>query len=266
MAATPNLQKAAGNKFATTLSGSLTAGGLSMSLSSTTGLNTAGGYLIIDEANTSKREIVYYESYTGSTLTIASDGRGREGTTGVSHDSGATVTDVITAGMFNGTQDAFATEHNDNGTHKATNLINLLYPVGTIYTSVVATNPGTLFGVGTWVAFGAGKTLVGLDAGQTEFDTVEETGGAKTHTLVAGEMPVHTHSVTDPGHSHNITKMNNGIGAPFNGVQGSNLSDTNSGSFISSSTTGITLANAGSGDAHNNLQPYIVVYFFKRTA
>jgi microcystin-dependent protein len=49
-------------------------------------------------------------------------------------------------------------------------------------------------GFGTWAAFGAGRVLVGLDAGDVDFDTVEETGGAKTHTLTVDEMPSHTHT------------------------------------------------------------------------
>lgn len=59
-------------------------------------------------------------------------------------------------------------------------------PVGAIYASVDATNPATTLGYGTWSAFGAGRTLVGVDAGQTEFDTVEETGGAKTVASAGG--------------------------------------------------------------------------------
>ena len=59
-----------------------------------------------------------------------------------------------------------------------------VYPVGSIYiNAAVATKPGTLLGFGTWAAFGAGRVMVGIDAAQTEFDTLEETGGAKTHTL-----------------------------------------------------------------------------------
>jgi hypothetical protein len=59
------------------------------------------------------------------------------------------------------------------------------WPVGSVFISVVSTNPNTLLGGGTWAAFGAGRVLVGIDAGQTEFDTVEENGGAKTHTLTS---------------------------------------------------------------------------------
>jgi len=54
------------------------------------------------------------------------------------------------------------------------------YPVGSIYLSTNGTNPATTLGFGTWSAFGAGRVPVGFDSGQTEFDTDEETGGAKT--------------------------------------------------------------------------------------
>lgn len=59
-------------------------------------------------------------------------------------------------------------------------LIEAMWPVGSVYVSTSATNPATTLGFGTWTAFGAGRVLVGLDAGDADFDTVEETGGSKT--------------------------------------------------------------------------------------
>jgi len=125
------------------------------------------------------------------------------------------------------------------------------YPVGAIFTTTVAyaNSAAVVAAIGgtTWTAFGAGKVLVGVDASDTDFDTVEETGGAKTHTLTISEMPAHTHSYdrqntsTDNISIHDITRTTGG----------------NSGS-----TTGST----GGGTAHNNLQPYITVYMWKRTA
>lgn len=116
------------------------------------------------------------------------------------------------------------------------------FPVGSIYINTSNTNPGTFIG-GTWVAFGAGRVPVGFDSGQTEFDTDEETGGAKTHTLTIAEMPAHTHSYNDPEGTGIAT------GAPSGGQW--NVNQTGS---------------TGGGGAHNNLQPYIVVRMWKRTA
>ena len=124
-------------------------------------------------------------------------------------------------------------------------LLDSVYPVGAVYISVVSTSPATLFG-GTWQAFAAGRVLVGIDAGQTEFDTVEETGGAKTHTLTVNEMPAHGHARTG---SNTVATSGTNMGRG-SGTQGG----------------AINSANAGGGAAHNNLQPYIVVYMWKRTA
>lgn len=135
-----------------------------------------------------------------------------------------------------------------NAAETALEFVDAVYPVGSIYMSVVSTNPATLFGFGTWVAFGAGRCLVGLDAGQPEFDTVEETGGAKTHTLTAAEMPSHNHRV-GRGDRSGVPDMR---GAGSNNVYG----------FDNAMVTEST----GGGAAHNNLQPYIVVYMWKRTA
>ena len=145
-----------------------------------------------------------------------------------------------------------------------------VYPVGSIYISTLATNPATLFGFGTWVAFGAGKTLVGLDAGQTEFDTVEETGGAKTHTLSVAELAVHTHVQNAHGHaledpSQSLTTSNiESESADLFQTLYDTVSHGNYKNQIQSTTA--ENQNTGSGSAHNNLQPYIVVYMWKRTA
>lgn len=94
-----------------------------------------------------------------------------------------------------------------------------------------------------------GRVLVSYDSSQTEFDTLGETGGAKTHTLSAAEMPVH---------NHNIAARWVGGGS----------TDTNNLSYASTPVGGGGLfgsANAGSGSAHNNLQPYSVAYCYIKT-
>ena len=120
------------------------------------------------------------------------------------------------------------------------------FPVGSIYTSVLSTNPATLLGYGTWTSFAAGRVLVGRDASQAEFDTVEETGGAKAHTLTISEMPAHDH-----GNSNATLTFGTGGSAEYY-----------NGTSEVSRKTGLK----GGGQPHNNLQPYIVVYMWKRTA
>lgn len=144
-------------------------------------------------------------------------------------------------------------------------IMSTLNPIGTIREFNVSTNPSTLLGFGTWAAFGTGRVTVAIDAGQTEFDTNGETGGAKTHTLTGAESgtSVHSHGISDPGHFHTIgTTTGDQDGSGSNGsINGSSNTDTK--------TTGITVSNssaANASSAHNNLQPYIVVYRWVRTA
>jgi hypothetical protein len=123
----------------------------------------------------------------------------------------------------------------------------LLYPVGSIYSNVaVATNPATLLGFGTWTAFGAGRVMVGLDGDDEDFDTVGETGGAKTHTLTTSEIPAHTHTYVED--------------------YSTNAYGPNSTGIIKDGTRSKNTGSTGGDTAHNNLQPYIVVYMWKRTA
>jgi len=127
------------------------------------------------------------------------------------------------------------------------------YPVGSIYMNATnATNPGTLLGFGTWAAFGEGRVLIGIDSSDTDFDTAEETGGSKTHTLTESQIPSHRHQVGS-----------NDSSAGFGGAAGNQ-------EFVQNFGTGIgnpcNTSFTGGGSAHNNVQPYIVVYMWKRTA
>tara|TARA_B110001469_G_C9564719_1_gene280087 strand:+ start:669 stop:1040 length:372 start_codon:yes stop_codon:yes gene_type:complete len=123
-----------------------------------------------------------------------------------------------------------------------------------VYTSVVATNPNSLLGVGTWAAFGAGRVLVGINASDSDFNTVEEVGGAKTdsHTLTLNEIPSHVHGYT--------------------GIQGNGNPDGSSDSVAAGQPTSyprqteLDYEGGGAAHSHDIVQPYIVVYFWKRTA
>ena len=136
-----------------------------------------------------------------------------------------------------------------------------LYPVGSIYTNATSsTNPGTLLGFGTWTAFGAGRFMVGLDAGDTSFDTVEETGGSKNAIVVS-----HTHTATDAGHTHTgVAKVQTTFGYAGGGSVYGAVFQSNQTS--DSSTASISVSTEGSSGTNANLPPYIVVYMWKRTA
>jgi hypothetical protein len=130
-------------------------------------------------------------------------------------------------------------------------VIDALYAVGDLKFTATNVNPGTRFAGTTWAAWGSGRGLIGYDAGQTEFDTAEKTGGAKTHALQTSEMPAHTHVIT----SQTAT-----TGAATSYEHGT--LDTSSAEAEATEVTGST----GGGGAHNNLQPYIVGFMWKRTA
>lgn len=82
-----------------------------------------------------------------------------------------------------------------------TALIDVFYPVGTIYESVNNTNPSEFIG-GTWESWGAGKVSVGVDENDEDFNTSEMVGGEKEHTLTVDEMPSHTHKFTGAATNH----------------------------------------------------------------
>jgi hypothetical protein len=109
-----------------------------------------------------------------------------------------------------------------------TSILAAVYPVGSLYFSTNSTNPATSLGFGTWSAFGAGRVPVGFDSGQTEFDTDEETGGAKTvaaagtnsaPTFTGSALGTHTHGFTGNAlatHAHELPIGNPGATPQFN--------------------------------------------------
>ena len=119
------------------------------------------------------------------------------------------------------------------------------YPVGSVYTSVVATNPATLLGVGVWAVFGSGRVMLGAGGGYTAGDT----GGYTTdsHSLSVSEIPPHTHGLPLRHGGGNGT-------SPYYAV-------THEGSYFTSNSTG-----GGAAHTHDIMQPYIVVYIWKRTS
>lgn len=155
-----------------------------------------------------------------------------------------------------------------------------IYPVGSIYMSTVSTNPATLFGFGTWEAMPAGRVL--LAQGKSSWGTTYNagsTGGEATHQLTVGELPSHGHSAST--NTANLTGNANSIGINYDEVSvsgiisknrgndygGTNNDHNKTGFLINASHSHtVTINNTGSNQAHNNLQPYISVYMWKRSA
>lgn len=149
------------------------------------------------------------------------------------------------------------------------------YPVGSVYINAgVSTNPATLLGFGTWVAFGAGRVMVGLNGADALFDTLEETGGSKDATVVSHS---HTGSTASAGSHNHIGGTPTQSGQTIYGQSGASaVSRTGHASGevgygMYTSTEGahshsVTVDAAGSSGTNANLQPYITVAMWKRTA
>ena len=139
--------------------------------------------------------------------------------------------------------------------------LQALHPVGSIYTSTAATNPGTTFGFGTWVQFGAGRVLMG-DGGSFGAGT---TGGSND-AIVVSHNHTATSVVTDPSHFHVVPPP----GASVSGGAQPTGSGTGGNGQTNAATTGITVSTtntaAGVSGTNANLPPYIVVYIWNRTA
>lgn len=138
-----------------------------------------------------------------------------------------------------------------------TTMVDKIYPVGSIYMSATLSTAAAVEAAlgGTWIAWGAGRVPVGVDTSQTEFDAAEETGGEKEHTLIVNEMP---------SHGHEISRYNNTEG--FSTAYGNPCSGWCLRSNLTGGQNDILTTSKGGGLAHNNLQPYITCYMYKRTA
>lgn len=131
-------------------------------------------------------------------------------------------------------------------------LLDYIYPVGSIYMTTSNTNPSSIFG-GAWESWGHGRVPVGVDTGDSMFNAAEKTGGEKTHKLSINEMPSHQHT-TSGSWGVEVT-----AGYKYTGTF--NVNDNASGLLTEKQNMKV-----GGGAAHNNLQPYITCYMWKRTA
>lgn len=129
-----------------------------------------------------------------------------------------------------------------------------LYPVGHIYISIVATNPATLLGFGTWTQVSQGRALFGQNGSDVDFDTAEKTGGSKTKDIQHAHAATLTGSAAaNPGADHTVTD------------DGSNDRDVSSNGHNHTVSVSGTTGNAGS-TTQDVMNPFYTVYVWKRTA
>ena len=189
---------------------------------------------------------------------------------------------VDTQSIFNQYMTWWEDQQDTGGYVTNSNLLDKVYPVGSIYMSVNSTDPSTLFG-GTWVAWGSGRVPVGVKTSDSNFNTVEETGGEKTHLLTGAESGEKGHNHIQNAHTHQQNAHGHTLDYPVPQINnGTTYGHTTGGSFIFEDVT-ITVPNktatnknttatnravsaSNAVSAHNNLQPYITCYMWKRTA
>lgn len=149
------------------------------------------------------------------------------------------------------------------------------FPVGFIWESTDATNPANILGVGTWESYGQGRVLIGAGQGSGLSNyTAGATGGEEKHQLTTEELSAHTHSGTTSssgGHEHTLgrgsnTSAQNVIPEYYSTSHfllngGTNVGKT---SWTGAHTHNITISANGGNQSHENRQPYIVVYRFRR--
>ena len=124
--------------------------------------------------------------------------------------------------------------------------LNEIYPVGSV---IIKNAPWNGFAGQTWELFSQGKTLVGQDTGDADFNTLGQTGGSKTHTLLETEIPSHTHPFSYARPMYHSDR---------NSITGNQFTAYNV------ATTPSTTASTGGGQPHSIMNPYQVVLYYRR--
>lgn len=196
---------------------------------------------ISDAGSLATKSSVNNNDWSGTDLSVANGGTGRS-----TLASGEYLTGNGTGGI---TSQSYADL-------KAALLDDIFY-VGFIIYEHTGVNPGTTYGVGTWTLIAEGRAIFGVSTTDTDFD-LDDTGGAKTHTLTVDEIPSHNH--TNPS-SRIGTSV--GTGSAFPSGDENVIGDKASALYGARNTT---TGSTGGGGAHNNLPPYIAKYIWQRVS
>ena len=166
------------------------------------------------------------------------------------------------------------------------------YPVGKIVLSTENINPAEYLGFGTWKAWGSGKVPVGVDTGNSNFNTVEKEGGEQSHSLTINEIPEHSHSFSATtgsngshqhsfsattsrtgNHQHTGNKLESGVNSSSSsavndlvrpdGMSGTRCDVGNTTGNHTHTVSGNT-GNTGGGQSFSIMPPYITCYMWKR--
>ena len=129
-----------------------------------------------------------------------------------------------------------------------------MYPIGSIYITTNEQNPGEYIG-GTWESYGQGRTLVGAGTGTDSNNTkkvfaINSTGGEYQHKLTTSEMPSHTHGINSAGQAGSTAW---GYAIAWDGK-------------AAIETSSARISNTGGSQSHNNIQPYVVTYMWRRVS
>ena len=136
-------------------------------------------------------------------------------------------------------------------------LLNKVYPVGSVYISINSISPSNIFG-GTWERFAQGRTLVGVNESDSNFNVVSKTGGESTVTLNTNQIPSHSHQENSLVYIYDTSYAANASIVTNNSKGKQNIVDN----ILNKPYT----SSSGGGKAHSNLQPYITTYIWVRTS
>ena len=174
--------------------------------------------------------------------------------------------DLVDADLFIVDDGAGGTNRKSAMSRLKTYVLSSVYPVGSIFISTSSTSPATSLGFGSWSRFGEGKMLVSQSSSDSDFDTAEETGGAKTHTISESQLPSHDHFTMNTGNGFGNNLENNvNFAGTTNSRGGLGNNDYIMQAINSTANAGKT-SSTGSGSAVTHMNPYIVTYMWKRTS
>lgn len=197
--------------------------------------------------------------------------------------------DIITngTGLVDGVDVADLNSKLSSGTYtdaRLKNIFNIVYPLGAIYISADSTDPATIYG-GTWAAFGEGRVLIGVGSSIVDADsntmtfTAGTTAGHYKKVIETAQVPDHAHFVVGDADADNATRdyiANTRPHMARTGTYGSDQTDyvighTNNEPDQSltgypKTVAGVDIDTTADSAKVERLQPYVVVYMWKRTA